>query len=201
MNQDEDDFWNSKSVSSTAILNFNNNDNDTYYDKSNNNTKEDDRHLYEIKKIVLPNLGYSNEDKSFIFKFTTNLKEINGYSIPRIINIKLENVYNIYIDDMYLNIIPLKYENYDGLVVEVKYLKSRNFPNDILLSLYAKKIELYLLELPVDEEIYLNLGITVKKENIGHFCTINKSKNKLKKYAIDNLINNQEYNNDEDDNF
>ena len=203
MNQDEDDFWNSKSVSSTIASNFNNNDNDnyTYYDRYNDNSKEDDRHLYEIKKIVLPNLGYSDENKSFIFKFSTNLKEINGYSIPRIINIKLENVYNFYIDDMYLNIIPLKYEHYDGLVVEIKYLKSRNFSNDILLSLYAKKIELYLLELPVDEEIYLNLGITVKKENIGHFCTINKSKNKLKKYAIDNLINNQEYNNDEDDNF
>ena len=198
MNQDEDDFWNSKSVSSTIASNFNNNDNDTYYDRYNDNSKEDDRHLYEIKKIVLPNLGYSDENKSFIFKFSTNLKEINGYSIPRIINIKLENVYNIYIDDMYLNIIPLKYEHYDGLVVEVKYLKSRNFPNDILLSLYAKKIELYLLELPVDEEIYLNLGISVKKENIGHFCTINKSKNKPKKYAIDNLINNQEC---EDDNF
>ena len=202
MNQEEDDFWKSTSVSSTVISNFNNNDDysyyDKYYDKSNNNTKEDDRNLYEIKKIVLPNLGYSDENKSFIFKFSTTLKETNGYSIPRIINIKLSNTYSFYINDMYLNIIPLKYENYDGLVVEIKYLKSRNIPNDILLSLYAKKIELYLLELPVDEEIYLSLGITVKKENIGHFCTINKNKNKPRKYAIDNLINNQEY---EDDNF
>jgi hypothetical protein len=202
MNQEEDDdFWKSTSVSSTIASTFNNNDNDTYYDRYNDKSKEDDRHLYEIKKIVLPNLGYSDENKSFIFKFSTTLKEINGYSIPRIINIKLSNTYNFYIDDMYLNIVPLKYENYDGLVVEIKYLRSRNIPNDILLSLYAKKIELYLLELPVDEEIYLSLGITVKKENIGHFCTINKNKNKPKKYAIDNLINNQEYNNDDYDNF
>jgi len=200
MNQEEEDFWSSKSVSSTIASNFNNNDNDnyTYYDRYDDKSKEDDSNLYEIKKIVLPNLGYSDENKSFIFKFSTTLKEINGYSIPRIINIKLSNTYSFYIDDMYLNIIPLKYENYDGLVVEIKYLKSRNIPNDILLSLYAKKIELYLLELPIDEEIYLNLGITVKKENIGHFCTINKNKNKSRKYAIDNLINTQEY---DDDNF
>jgi len=206
MNQEEEDFWNSSSVSSTIISNFNNKDDDyTYYNNSNDNSneksKEDERNMYEIKKIVLPNLGYSNENKSFIFKFNTVLKEINGYSIPRIINIKLSNQYNFYSDDMYLNIIPLKYEHYDGLVVEIKYLKLRNIPNDLLLSLYAKKIELYLLELPIDDEIYLNLGITVKKENIGHFCTINKNKNKGKKYAIDNLINNEEYNNDDDDNF
>jgi hypothetical protein len=63
------------------------------------------------------------------------------------------------------------------------------------LALYAKKIELYLLELPIDDEIYLDLGITVKKENIGHFCTINKNKNKGKKHSSDNLIDNQQYNN------
>ena len=209
MNQDEDDFWNSKSVSSSVVSNFNNNDNDnyTYIDYTSNNnsndkSNEDYRNKYEIKKIVLPNLGYSNENKSFIFKFNNNLKEINGYSIPRIINIKLLNLYNFYIDDMYLNITPLKYEHYDGLVVEIKLLKTKNIPNDLLLALYAKKIELYLLELPIDDEIYLNLGITVKKENIGHFCTINKNKNKVKKYSIDNLINIQQYDNDNDnDNF
>jgi hypothetical protein len=208
MNQDENDFWNSSSVSSGIMSNFNNNDNDNdnyiynhYTSNNNSNDKSNDdyRNKYEIKKIILPNLGYSNENKSFIFKFSTNLREINGFSIPRIINIKLLNLYNFYIDDMYLNITPLKYEHYDGLVVEIKLLKSRNIPNDLLLSLYAKKIELYLLELPIDDEIYLNLGITVKKENIGHFCTINKNKNKGKKYAIDNLINTQQYDNDDDD--
>ena len=52
-----------------------------------------------------------------------------------------------------------------------------------------------MLELPTDDETYINLGITVKKENIGHFCTINKGKNRNKKYTIDTLINN------DDDNF
>jgi hypothetical protein len=201
MSQEEEDFWNSTSVSSTVGSNFNNKDDDyTYYNFNDNCKKEDDSNMYEIKKIILPNLGYSNENKSFIFKFSTTLKEINGYSIPRIINIKLENVYSFYIDDMYFKVTPIKYEHYDGLVVEIKYLKLRNISNDILLALYAKKIELYLLELPVDDDIYSNLGITVKKENIGHFCTINKNKNKNKgkKYAIDNLINNQNNDNDND---
>jgi hypothetical protein len=201
MNQEEEDFWNSSSVSSTILTHIsNNNDNDyTYIDNFNDKSKkDDDSNKYEIKKILLPNLGYSNENKSFIFKFSTTLKEIQGYNIPRIINIKLSNIYNFYIDDMYLNIIPLKYEHYDGLVVEIKILKSKNIPNDLLLALYGKKIELYLLELPIDDQIYFNLGITVKKENIGHFCTINKNKNKGKKYAIDNFINNQQDDNDND---
>jgi len=199
MNPDEEDFWNSSSVAST-VSSFSNTDYYTYNDKNNDkyndkSKKEDENINYEIKKIILPNLGYSNENKSFIFKFSSILREINGFSIPRIININLSNVYNFYINDMNLNITPLKYEHYDGLVIEIKHLKSKNISNDLLLTLYAKKIELYLLELPIDDEIYLDLGITVKKENIGHFCTINKNKNKGKKYSSDNLIDNQQYNN------
>ncbi len=190
MDKDEEDFWNSSSVSSTIISN---NNNDNIYIE--NYKKEEDNSMYEIKKVVLPNLGYSNENKSFIFKFNSVLKEINGYSIPRIVNIQLSNKYNFNFNGIYLNISPLKYEYHDGLVVEIKYLKEMFIPDELILSLYAKKIELYLLELPTDDETYINLGITVKKENIGHFCTINKSKNRNKKYAIDTLINN------DDDNF
>ena len=152
--------------------------------------------MYEIKKIVLPNLGYSNENNSFIFKFNSMLKEINGYNIPRIVNINLLNKYNFNFNGIYLNISPLKYEYHDGLIVEIKYLKEMFIPDELMLSIYAKKIELYLLELPTDDEVYLNLGITVKRENIGHFCTINKSKNKGKKNTIDTLIDNQQYDND-----
>jgi hypothetical protein len=195
MNKDEEDFWNSSSVSSSIINNNNINDNDEYL-YLEKYKQEEDNSMYEIKKIILPNFGYSNENKSFIFKFSTNLKEINGYSIPRIVNINLLNKYNFNFNSIYLSIIPLKYEYHDGLVVEIKYLKKMSIPDELILSLYAKKIELYLLELPTDDETYLNLGITVKKENIGHFCTINKSKNRNKKYAIDTLINN-----DDNDNF
>jgi hypothetical protein len=191
MNKDEEDFWNSSSVSSSIINNNNINDNDEYL-YLEKYKQEEDNSMYEIKKIVLPNLGYSNENKSFIFKFSTNLKEINGYSIPRIVNINLLNKYNFNFNSIYLSIIPLKYEYHDGLVVEIKYLKKMSIPDELILSLYAKKIELYLLELPTDDETYLNLGITVKKENIGHFCTINKSKNRNKKYSIDTLINNDD---------
>ena len=195
MNKEEEDFWNSSSVSSTVLSNFsNNNDNDYIYDAKYK--KEEDNSMYEIKKIVLPNLGYSNENNSFIFKFNSMLKEINGYNIPRIVNINLLNKYNFNFNGIYLNISPLKYEYHDGLIVEIKYLKEMFIPDELMLSIYAKKIELYLLELPTDDEVYLNLGITVKRENIGHFCTINKSKNKGKKYDIDTLINNQQYDND-----
>jgi hypothetical protein len=191
MNQEEEDFWSSSSVSATYINNINENNDYTYIEKYK---KEEDNSIYEIKKVVLPNFGYSNENKSFIFKFSTNLKEINGYSIPRIVNINLSNKYNFNINGIYLNISPLKYEYHDGLIVEIKYLKQMFIPDELIMSFYAKKIELYLLELPIDDEIYFNLGITVKKENIGHFCTINKSKNRNKKYAIDTLINNDDDN-------
>jgi len=191
MDKDEEDFWNSSSVSSTIISN-----NDyIYIEKYKQEEQEEDNSMYEIKNVVLPNLGYSNENKSFIFKFNSALKEIIGYNIPRIVNIQLLNKYNFNFNGIYLNIKPLKYEYHDGLVVEIKYLKEMFIPSELILSLYAKKIELYLLELPTDDETYINLGITVKKENIGHFCTINKSKNRNKKYAIDTLINN------DDDNF
>jgi hypothetical protein len=197
MDKDEEDFWSSSSVSSTtAVLNFSNNNDNDYSYKSKD--QKDENIDYEKINIILPNLGYSNENKSFIFKFSTVLKEINGYKIPRIININLSNQYNFCFNEMYLNITPLKYEYYDGLVVEIKYLKSKNIPNDILLAFYAKKIELYLLGLPLYDEIYINLGFKIKKEDIGHFCTINKNKNKK---FFDDSINNQNNYEIEDDNF
>lgn len=179
----DDDFWSSKSVSS-SIKNTNVN----YYD--NNYGEHIDSSINtETKKIILPNLGYSNEDKSFYFKFNT-IKEIDSFTLPKTVNIKLLNQYNCYIDDIFFNLTPLKNEYYDGLIVQVKYLKSK-LTQELLLATYAKKIELYLLELPTDDEIYIKLGIKtkVKIENSGIFNTVKKNRNN-KKYAIDDSIDN-----------
>jgi hypothetical protein len=178
---EDDDFWSSKSVSS-SIKNTNVNDYDygEHIDSSINT---------ETKKIILPNLGYSNEDKSFYFKFNT-IKEIDSFTLPKTVNIKLLNQYNCYIDDIFFNLTPLKNEYYDGLIIQVKYLKSK-LTQELLLATFAKKIELYLLELPTDDEIYIKLGIKtkVKIENSRIFNTVKKNRNN-KKYAIDDSIDN-----------
>jgi len=177
---DEEDFWNSSSVSMTLK---NNNQEIEYYEPKNLNINS------ETKKIILPNLGFSNEDKAFYFKFN-NIKEIENFTIPKKVNIKLLNKYNCYIDDFFFELTPLKYEYFDGLIVEVKYLKSK-LTEELLLAVYAKKIELYLLELPTDDEIYIKLGIKtkVKAEDSGIFNTVKKNRNN-KKYTIDNSIDN-----------
>lgn len=182
---ENDDFWSSKSVSN-SIKNTSTNHN--LYD---NNYGEyiDSSINTETKKIILPNLGYSNEDKFFYFKFNT-LKEIDSFTLPKTVNIKLSNQYNFYIDDIFFNLTPLKNEYYEGLIVQVKYLKSK-LTQELLLATYAKKIELYLLELPTDDEIYIKLGIKtkVKTENSGIFNTVKKNRSN-KKYAIDDSIDN-----------
>ena len=95
---EDDDFWSSKSVSS-SIKNTNVNHND--YD-NNYGENIDSSINTETKKIILPNLGYSNEDKSFYFKFNT-IKEIDSFTLPKTVNIKLLNQYNFYIDDILLS--------------------------------------------------------------------------------------------------
>lgn len=183
----EDDFWNSSSVS--MALKKKNPETDFYEERTVNINSE-------TKKIILPNLGYSNEDKAFYFKFN-NIKEIGNFTVPKKVNIKLLNKYNFYIDDFFFELTPLKYEYFGGLIVQIKYLKSK-LTEELLLAVYAKKIELYLLELPTDDEIYIKLGIKtkVKTEDVGMFNTVKKNRNN-KKYAIDdtidNLINDNNY--------
>jgi hypothetical protein len=182
-----DDFWGSKSVSST--LKDKTYEYDTYIYSKNIE--------YDVTKIILPNLGYLNEDKSFYFRFNdNNIREIDGFMMPKIVNIRLSSYYDFQIDNTFFNVTPMKYEYYGGLVIQVKYLKSKNISNESLLALYAKKIELYLLNLPTEDEVYIRLGIKNKSkiEDSGAFFTINRNKNRANntKYDIDSLIDNSD---------
>jgi hypothetical protein len=199
MSEDEDNFWSSSSVSSKILSHSSNNDNDDYIYK----TQEQKTYEYEFKKILLPNLGYSHKDKSFFFKFNTNSpKEINGCIIPKIVNINLRNTYNnINIDNMTFYATPLKEENYGGLIVDIKYLKS-GIITDKIFSYFGKKIELYLLELPIDDCIYTKLGIEnkTKKEDIDFCFQVRNNRNKKINNNIsnhNNINNHNDTNNDD----
>ena len=201
MSQGEDNFWSSSSVSSTILSRSSNNDNDDYIYKTN----EEKTNEYEFKKLVLPNLGYSNKDKSFFFRFNTNSpKEINGCIIPKIVNINLRNIYNnINIDNMTFYATLLKQENYGGLIVNIKYLKS-GIITDKIFSYFGKKIELYLLELPIDDCIYTKLGIEnkTKKEDIDFCFQVRNNRNKKINNNISNHNNiNNDINNDDNHNI
>jgi hypothetical protein len=168
--EDDDDFWKSNSVA--RMCNHNN---------EICNFIDDD---YQTKKVVLPNLGYI--DKSHIFKFNTKPKDTK---IPQIVKIKLLKEYNFYIDNINIifDMIP-KEEYFNGLCIEIKYLKSISISKK-KLSLYLKKFELYVLGLPIEDETYINLGFKIKKdEDNEDFSLYTKKRNK--KYEIDNLIDN-----------
>jgi hypothetical protein len=175
---DEDDFWSSSSVSNTLISSNINNDNNSSNDNNDNNSNNDNIITvnYVIKKFVLPNLGYSNIDNSFYFKFNNIQNDINGCKIDRIINIQLSQIYNINIDEIMLKVIPLKIQYNCGLIIEIKYLNSIHISDEVL-SHYGKKIESFILELPLEEELNKIFGIQkVKKEE--YEFTVYRKKNK-----------------------